>query len=471
MSISRFTGLALICVLAVACGGDGSSSTIEAESIETLQLRVVHASPDAGAVDIYVSGPAATVVEDFGYGDTTPFLTVPTGIYEIDIRPASASANSDPVFSVSGVALGSDIEAMTIVAAGLVGAAPGSGREFRLLPLNHEFGRPGATQTMVRIVHASPEADAVKIDVNDDGASEIQLLERFGETGATGVRLPADAALQIGVRLASNDARVTAFTTPELPLDSQIFVIATGLLSRSASEQEGFSLLAVGPEGTIGFVKQNPVIYALHASPDAPPVKAMSGGAELTGPLAFGEMSRPIQVPPGSYPLELVLASNGASVRLDQTPTLAAGEAWLATARGFAADDPGLAIDFRKDEFDRDDSVALARVVHSSPDAPTVEVGAVVNEQFNPLGLPALSYGEESAPEGVPIGTTPLILGLRVPGDSMPAVSFEIEPAPGSRIFALATGSLLDPENKEGFRIALINTSSTPWTLATAQPR
>jgi len=469
MQTIRIFGLALLCALAVGCGGgdgDGSSDA----NIENVQLRVVHASSDAGPVDIYVTGPMGALIEDFAYGDTTDFLTIPAGVYDIDVRPAGAPDTSTPVFSASGVPVTSSIEVVTVVAAGLVGAPAGSGQEFRLLTLVHDFDTPAAGQAIVRIVHASPGAGPVKIDVGDDAVSEVQLLPRFDDTGESGVALPAGAMLQVGIRDANTDARITAFTTPALPEGAEIFVFATGLPSLRPGEDEGFRLLAVGPAGTVGFVLQNPIVYALHAGVDAPAVRVFTDTTPLSGPISFGELSGPIQVPPGMYPISLNVASNDAVALAGMTPALAAGDQWLAVARGFESAPNALEIDFVREAFVRDDTSALVQVLHASPDAPDVELGAVDMGMFSPLGLPALTYGDSTDASGVPLPLVPFELGLRVPGQQDAAVSFDVSASAGNRIVAAAIGSLLD-QAKPGFRIALILTETSPWTLATLSPK
>ena len=65
------------------------------------------------------------------------------------------------------------------------------------------------------------------------------------------------------------------------------------MLEALPRESAGFGLLAVGPDGTIGLIRQNPVVFALHASPDAPAVDIYAGETALTTNLAFGQLSTP----------------------------------------------------------------------------------------------------------------------------------------------------------------------------------
>ncbi|MHC4847092.1 MAG: DUF4397 domain-containing protein [Planctomycetota bacterium] len=451
---------ALLLMGLVGCGGG--------DSFDGFQLRAVHASPDAGPVDIYISGALDRVFTDVPYGATSPFVNAPRGIYNIEIRPAGADPASRPVFELIGVDLSANDQRLTVIAAGLLN---GAGDEaFRLLTLFEDFDTPGANEAIVRVVHASATAPAVKIDVGDDGSSEVASLARYADTGAAGVALPAGQALQIGIRVAQNDARVTAFTTPELPAGGELFVIATGLLGKLPREEDGFSLLAVGPSGSIGLIQQNPMIYALHAGPDAPEVAIYSNGAPLTDGLEFGEMSDPIQVPPGTYPLEIRVVSNGESALLGSTPALNAGETWLATARGFLPQATNeLELDFVREQFNIDDTTALVAVLHSSPDAPSVLLGSVSGQMFTSLGLPALVYGDTTPLSGVSLGTVPLTLGVDDDGQAPIVAEFDLAPQAGNRFLAVAIGSLLT-ETENSFKIALIDTATSPWSIQVASP-
>ncbi|MBU5592910.1 DUF4397 domain-containing protein [Clostridium sp. MSJ-4] len=51
-------------------------------------IRILHASPDAPAVDIYANGTA--IARNLSYKNFTPYISVPSGSYEIKIYPAGS---------------------------------------------------------------------------------------------------------------------------------------------------------------------------------------------------------------------------------------------------------------------------------------------------------------------------------------------------------------------------------------------
>ena len=59
-------------------------------SCETAQVRVVHFSADAPAVDVATAGaaPDDAVIQDLAYPDASDYLALPGGTYDLEVRPA-----------------------------------------------------------------------------------------------------------------------------------------------------------------------------------------------------------------------------------------------------------------------------------------------------------------------------------------------------------------------------------------------
>jgi hypothetical protein len=486
--VARTSSIASVFLALAACtdgaatsdgGGGSASSSSTGVASETASLRVVHASPDAPAVDVYAKGVDAPLVTNLAYGDASAYLSLPPGTYDLELR-AAPSSPSDPIaYDTGPVTLKAD-EKITAVAAGLLGSTSDSDK-FRVLPLEEGFGIAGSHNAIVRVVHAGADAPSVGIDLDDDDAAapEITGLDRFADSGASGVPITAGAARQIGIT--AGGAKVTAFTTPELPEGGQLFVIATGLLSSSPRATDGFDLLAVGPDGAIGFIKQNPVVFALHAGADAPSVDVFAGETELVDGISFGEIGGALQVPPGTYTLDFFPHAPGSARPSDppaasaSTGALEAGERYLAAATGLlAATDPSekFRLVAAADGFgDAPDGEALLRVVHASADAPAVDVGVLnAEKKVSPVLVSNLSFGESSASDGFSItpGTTPI--GVAPAGSPDPVASFHVSAVAGVRGFAVAAGTL-DPVKGQSFRLLVVDTEAMPWTVATVDPQ
>jgi hypothetical protein len=463
--------MTLLVVLAFGVTGcsddDDDNPTSPGGGTDDAMIRVVHGSPDAPGVDIYVAGDAMPVIVNLEYGDASNYLEVPAGDYTFEIRGHGAEPSSTPAFTAD-VTL-TENAMVTALAAGLLNSSDAADR-FRVIPLVEDFADPGAGNAAVRIVHASPDAPTVALDVANDGVPEVTDFARFAETGAAGVALPAGQALPIGVWAGDPLARAAVFTTPELPAGAGLFVIATGLLAGDAAD-DGFSLLAVGPDGAIGFIRQDAkaMVYALHGSPGAPAVDIDAMGGEVVTNLAFGELSGSLELWPGAYDLDF-RATGGTDVAASATtPYLDPGMTYLAIASGFLGGDPAFQLIPVADQFDGAMNDALVRIVHASPDAPAVDVGPLDgDDKVDALAdFSGLAFGDASPAMGTSLPIGPLTVGVAAENTDDPVATFDLVTAAGLRAFAVACGSLMD--NGESFRLVLVVTGET-WTTAEVMP-
>lgn len=461
--------LSALLVFSLACSDDDDNPLAPPPDMgEGVQLRVIHASPDAPAVDVYAEGVSSPLITGLAYGATSDYLDLDPGTYNIQLRAAGADPASAPAFETGDVDLPEGAR-ITALAAGLLTSMDSSDK-FRVIPLVEDFTAPGAGNAAVRIVHAGSDAPAVALDVGNDGNPEVTNFARFDETGAAGVALPANTALQIAIWAGNPLQRVTVFTTPELPEGAELFVVATGLLGKLPRETDGFNLLAVAPTGSVGFIKQNPVVFALHGSPDAPNVDIYAGNTILAGNLGFGELSGAIQVPPASYTLDFRAAGSSQTAATVTTPTLAAGERYLAIASGFLSGTPDFRLIPAGESFAAAGADARVRVIHASPDAPAVDVGTVSGGAVTPVGdftNLAFEQGSPVAGTSLPVGNLPI--GVAATGTTSPVAEFTVPTSAGLQAFAVAAGAL-DPLKGETFRLVVVVTNSFPWSALEIQP-
>lgn len=453
-----------------ACSDDDDPMTPEDSNLGTgVMLRVVHASPDAPTVDVYAKGVSTPLLTALDYTETSAYLDLAPGNYTIELRAHGADPMSAPAYETGELTL-PDGAVITAVAAGLLGSMDMDSM-FRVIPLIEDFADAGSGNAAVRILHASADAPSVSIDVGNDGTPEINDFARFDETGAAGVALPAGVPLDVGIWAGEPLSRVTAFQTPALP-EADIILIATGLLGEMPGDDMGFGLLAVGPAGTVGLIRQNPTVFIMHASPDAPAVDVYVGGTdvELVDNLSFGNLSAAVQVPPASYSLDIRVYDGGGVAATIDTPMLMAGERYLAVASGFVGGAmPEFTVLPYVDEFE-DSASSLVRVVHASPDAPSVDVGLWdAGKVFTPISdYSDLSFGDASSGSGLPIDAMDLTVGVAVAGTTDPAATFDLSLMGVERAFAVAAGSL--GGTGESFRLVVVDASSFPWQAAQVMP-
>jgi hypothetical protein len=148
----------------------------QAQSQQTTSVRVMHASPDAPNVDVFVNDEL--VLGDVPYFTVSEQLALPGGLYRIQVAPVGAGAEA--AFLDSQVELDAG-KAYTIAVIGRANAPI-------LLPLEDDLSAPPEGQARVRVFHVSPDAGTVDLRVADQ---EVPFLTDQGFATADYVNLPA----------------------------------------------------------------------------------------------------------------------------------------------------------------------------------------------------------------------------------------------------------------------------------------
>ena len=149
-----------------------------AQDDATAMVRVLHASPDAPAVDIYLDG--AEVLSDVPFGVISDYLAIPAGDHQVQVVAAGTMPADGTVIDAT---LGFAADTMTTVAATNALASI----EAQVIA---DDPMPTAEGALVRIVHLS--ADAPAVDIAPDGAEA--LISGLAYPDNTGyVALPAGA--------------------------------------------------------------------------------------------------------------------------------------------------------------------------------------------------------------------------------------------------------------------------------------
>jgi hypothetical protein len=157
------------------------------------KLRVAHASPDAPPVDVYVNGGKA--IENLAFREVTDYLEIPAGDYEIAVNVAGTDTT---VFGPVTVPLAA--EDYTAVALGEVFS---DDTDFTVSLFEDTNGANiGSDEARIRAIHASPDAPAVDVTVNDDALTVFEDVA-FGESSGYAV-VPA-GTYEVEIRPAGVD--------------------------------------------------------------------------------------------------------------------------------------------------------------------------------------------------------------------------------------------------------------------------
>jgi hypothetical protein len=124
---------------------------------QNARVRVVHASPDAPAVDVLVNGGLG--FQSVMFGEVTPYASLRAGQYDIEVVPSGAS--SPVVIDMPGTSLFYNTDYTVVAVGSLVNAS------IEPLVLLDDNRPTPILSSRVRFVHASPDAPAVDIAVKD----------------------------------------------------------------------------------------------------------------------------------------------------------------------------------------------------------------------------------------------------------------------------------------------------------------
>lgn len=178
------------------------------------RVRVVHASPDAPAVDVWVDGSVA--FSNAPFKGITDYAELAPDSYQVQVTPTGAT---EPVVidATLDLAAGTDY---TVVAVGLLD-------NIEPLVLVDNNSAPAAGKAHVRFVHASPDAPAVDIAVANGGPVLFSNVPFKG----VGDYLPVDAGTyDLEARAAGTET--VALSVPGVMLEEgNVYTIfAMGLL-------------------------------------------------------------------------------------------------------------------------------------------------------------------------------------------------------------------------------------------------
>jgi hypothetical protein len=171
---------------------------------DTAQVRVLHASPDAPAVDIYLDDTIVDALTNVPFGTISDYLEVPAGDHNVKVY--ATGTTSDPV-----------IDADVSVAAGAAYTIAATGALADITPQVLEDDISASCSTAkVRVVHFS--ADAPAVDVATAGSTPADAVVKGLEyPDATGwLDLPG-GTYDLEVRLAGETT--VALSLPDVTVE------------------------------------------------------------------------------------------------------------------------------------------------------------------------------------------------------------------------------------------------------------
>jgi hypothetical protein len=146
---------------------------VPASAADTAMVRVLHGSPDAPAVDVYVDGAkVGAPLAGLEFGDISPYVDLPAGTY--DLKVCAAADDTICPIEANDVEVEAGVK-YTIAATNLLATI-----EAQIIT---DEPAPPADKTQVRVVHFSADTPAVDVLTQDGSATVVDALAYPDPTG------------------------------------------------------------------------------------------------------------------------------------------------------------------------------------------------------------------------------------------------------------------------------------------------
>lgn len=361
--------LIVTALLVVALAGCNSSSNSRNNNDSTSQVagvRVLHAVPDAPAVNVLVDGEIAFPELDYSEGGT--FASVPVGTRQAQVDGILPGGVTSTVIGPVDLTLEAGREYTVLATGELADIEP--------LVIDAEQFQAPSGASRVQVVHAAPNAPAVDVYVTvpdadlsaEMPARSFAFREDFGP-----VELPA-GEYQIRVTLQGDSGAVVFDSGPVDVADGGDLLLAA--VENTGPGDAPIYLMALVRDDAIRIYDRDTpaTLRAVHAVPDAPEVQVVIDD-DFASPavpgLEFPEFTGYLEVAPDTYNVKVTPSDNDGLIVIDADVELAQGDAYTLLAVGTLGDVSPLVL---TDDNRGVATAAKVRIVHASPGAGPVDI-------------------------------------------------------------------------------------------------
>ena len=407
-----------------------------ANDTNVVSFNLLHGSTNAPAIDVRIPG-LGTIVNNFAYTNSTPYLDVAPGVYYAEIIP---SGTSDVLVTYKIDVTSLKGQSARIFASGLIGGSPAFGLYAALADGTViELPAENYPTARVQVIHNSPSPT---VDVY--AGSELLIDDFEFRTATPFIDLIAETDIRLSVAPGNSNSVDDAIAGFDVFLEEgeTYTVTAAGVVGNMMTP---FNLyvdagIESSPAGTTS-------VSVFHGSPDAPNVDVDERVAgNLIGDLAFGEYTTYLELPSADYILDIKAANTDPIVATYLAPlSLLDGQAIRVIASGYLNDMPGFGLfavlpDGTVIELPSA-PVSRVQIVHNSP-SPTVDIyvngdNVLPNFEFRT----ATSFGYLPADANLNIGIAPA--NSQSVNDTI--VNFPVTLVNGESYIVIANGIVGDP--------------------------
>src|SRR5215213_10235560 len=362
--LSSGSGVILLVLALIAALATSSLVTLARQDTPSVTgvpdptVRVVHASPDAPAVNVLVDGQP--LAEGVAFGSASEYAALSPGDHQVQVVPADGGA---PIIDQTATFDGWTSNILAIV---------GQLANIQLQTNTVDITETDAGQARLRVVNAVPDAPAISLGV---AGTDDPLVDGVQFPNPSDYQNINPGTYDLDVRNA--DSGETLLAAPGIQVDAgQVYdLFALGQAANGSVQLLPLvTPVATACSATLGIGQPtDSCLRVINAAPDAGPVDVYIGESPIAEGLKFGAASTFTAAPNGEQQLRIVPA--GAPVDqavIDMTQGLTAGSAAEIIVSGLADDLQATiaGVDLRA----LPQNQARVRVIHASPDLEAIDV-------------------------------------------------------------------------------------------------
>ncbi len=366
--MKKSLGYTLVALASFALGACDSNSPDPTAG--TAELSVIHASPDAPAVDIDLNGRA--FAQNIDFKQNIPNQLVVSGAVTLAVKGVLPGNARPTVIGPANLNLAEGTRTAVLAVNSVANIEP--------LIVTRDPSPVAAGSVRLQVVHAAPDAPRVSVFVTAPNAA-------LSGTAPTGTFSFKEVLGPVSVPGGDYQIRVTPAGAPQtVVFDSGTVNLAAGgdlLVTAVENTTTGSSpitlLVTTSTGNTLNILdRQTPAnLRVVHASPDAPAVDVIANNnfaQPLVPGLAFPAATGFVSVPPGTYNVKVTPAGNPGVIAIDANPAFDAGREYTVMAVGRLASIEPLVL---QDDRRRVSTQAKVRIIHGSPSAGAVDIYVV----------------------------------------------------------------------------------------------
>ena len=233
--VAALLGTLLVAGATAGLAQEEPTETPETETDDgTADVRIVHAVPDAPAVDVAVDGE--TVLENVTFGTASDYLSLDAGARQVTVTAAN---DSEEVLYDETLPIQEGT--YTVAAAGEAGED--AEEPFTPVVLLDEGEQPADDEAMVRLAHLAPDAPAVDVSVADSNETLFENVS-FANSSDYQTVPGGDYTLEVRPAGAEDDSEPVATVDVTLDNGTAYTAFAVGYLEPDdAAGEEPFDVI------------------------------------------------------------------------------------------------------------------------------------------------------------------------------------------------------------------------------------